>query len=118
VKVRKRFIPGDQLAREPRLAAGSEPGEESAAAEPERTSEAASTTGSSSEKGALSINSRPWSQVTIDGKLIGNTPQMSIPLVAGRHKVKLANPELGIVRGFNVDIEPGQTTTKTIEFGE
>lgn len=85
-------------------------------AEPEAP--VASTTGTGAEKGALSVNSRPWSQVTIDGKLIGNTPQLSVPLVAGRHKVKLSNPELGIVRGFTVDIVAGETTTKTIEFGE
>jgi eukaryotic-like serine/threonine-protein kinase len=72
----------------------------------------------SAEQGALSINSRPWSQVTIDGKLIGNTPQIGVQLSAGRHKVKLVNPELDMTRGFSVDIEAGKTTTKTVEFGE
>jgi hypothetical protein len=72
----------------------------------------------SAEQGALSINSRPWSQVTIDGKLIGNTPQIGVQLSAGRHKVKLVNPELDMTRGFSIDIEAGKTTTKTVEFGE
>jgi eukaryotic-like serine/threonine-protein kinase len=70
------------------------------------------------EHGTLSINSRPWSQVTIDGKLVGNTPQIGVQLSAGRHKVKLVNPELEMTRGFSVDIEAGKTTTKTVEFGE
>jgi eukaryotic-like serine/threonine-protein kinase len=79
--------------------------------------EPAATSGGA-EQGALSINSRPWSQVTIDGKLVGNTPQIGVQLSAGRHKVKLVNPELDMTRGFSVDIEAGKTTTKTVEFGE
>jgi eukaryotic-like serine/threonine-protein kinase len=102
---------GEPLADE--LSASDDPAdpESLGAAEP-------AAVGASAEQGALSINSRPWSQVTIDGKLVGNTPQIGVQLSVGRHKVKLVNPELDMTRGFSVDIEAGKTTTKTVEFGE
>jgi hypothetical protein len=100
-------------------AKGDEVGEKEEPSAAEAQAPAASAPAASSgENGALSLNSRPWSQVTIDGKSVGNTPQLNIPLAPGRHKVKLANPELGIVKGFSVEIEAGKTTTRTIEFGE
>lgn len=141
--VRKRFIsgaeaealaerralgtPADEAASESEPKSGEDeaPPEPGGAPVPVRANATASATPTpaaaaptGAENGALSINSRPWSQVTIDGKVIGNTPQLSIPLAAGRHKVKLSNPELGIVKGFSVDITAGETATKTVEFGE
>jgi len=64
--------------------------------------------------GTLRINSRPWSQVTIDGKSYGNTPQMNISLNAGSHKVTLVNPEFGIRKTITVQIKPGQTETQIV----
>ncbi|MFM2417783.1 MAG: hypothetical protein RL385_2506 [Pseudomonadota bacterium] len=64
--------------------------------------------------GTLRINSRPWSQVTIDGKSYGNTPQMNISLSAGAHKVTLVNPEFGIRKTISVQIKAGQTETQIV----
>lgn len=62
--------------------------------------------------GTLRINSRPWSQVFIDGRLIGNTPQMSVPIAAGRHTVRLENPELGMSKTVIVHVTAGEIVTR------
>jgi serine/threonine-protein kinase len=69
----------------------------------------------SGNMGTLRINSRPWAQVIIDGRPIGNTPQLNIPLSPGSHKVKLVNPQLGMTKNITVDIKAGKPTTKIVE---
>ena len=64
--------------------------------------------------GTLRINTRPWSQVFVDGRLIGNTPQMNISLPAGSHRVTLVNPDFNIRRSISVQIQAGQTTTRVL----
>jgi hypothetical protein len=68
--------------------------------------------------GTLRINSLPWAEVFIDERSIGTTPQLAIPLAPGRHKVRLVNPDLAIVKGFTVDIQPGKTLTKLVQMVE
>ena len=64
--------------------------------------------------GTLRINSKPWSQVFIDGKLIGNTPQMNVSLPEGAHRVTLVNPEFSLKKSVTINIKPGQTETQII----
>ncbi len=64
--------------------------------------------------GRLRINSRPWSQVSVDGQNIGTTPQMNISLSSGRHRVTLVNPEFNIRKTITVNIRPGETTTRIV----
>jgi len=45
--------------------------------------------------GLLSINTYPYSQVWVDGKLKGQTPMRGLELPVGLHKVKLVFPTLG-----------------------
>ena len=40
--------------------------------------------------GYLSINSRPWAEVSVDGRVVGNTPQIKIRVTPGRHHLVLA----------------------------
>jgi len=65
--------------------------------------------------GALRVNSRPWSQVYVDGRLVGNTPLLNLPLRAGKHKVKLVNPDMGMSKQLTVQIDKGKATTKVVE---
>ncbi|MCB9621115.1 MAG: PEGA domain-containing protein [Sandaracinus sp.] len=65
--------------------------------------------------GALRINSRPWSQVFVDGRLIGNTPQMNIALSAGRHQVTLVNPDFNVRHTISVNISAGETVTRIVD---
>ena len=45
--------------------------------------------------GYLNINSIPVSKVVLDGKVIGNTPKVSVKLTPGVHQVILIHPDLG-----------------------
>ncbi|MET0387345.1 MAG: protein kinase [Polyangiales bacterium] len=72
------------------------------------------STSSAGGMGTLRINTRPWSQVTIDGTVIGNTPLMNIPLPAGKHTVVLSNREFGVSKSVIVTIAPGETVTRVL----
>ena len=61
--------------------------------------------------GTLRVSARPWAIVTIDGKLIGNTPQMNLTLPEGSHRVELSNPEFKIDKVMTVKIEAGKIET-------
>jgi hypothetical protein len=65
--------------------------------------------------GVLRLNSRPWSQVTIDGRLIGNTPQMNLALPAGNHSVVLVNPQFKLRKTIKVRIAAGKTITRVVD---
>jgi serine/threonine protein kinase len=65
--------------------------------------------------GVLRINSRPWAELTIDGRRMGNTPQMNLALAAGTHSVHLSNPQLGVQKTIKVRISPGQTLTQIVD---
>jgi hypothetical protein len=60
----------------------------------------------------LRINSRPWSQVFIDGNWIGNTPQLGLQLPAGTHSVRLVNSEFGMSKSFTVKLGAGEQVTR------
>jgi serine/threonine-protein kinase len=62
--------------------------------------------------GTLQINSRPWSEISVDGRPVGNTPQRALQLSAGRHKIKLTNPDLGLSKTIRIKIKAGETVTK------
>jgi serine/threonine-protein kinase len=68
--------------------------------------------------GTLRVNSRPWSQVFVDGKLVGNTPQMAISLSPGSHKLKLVSPDLGLTKQMTVQVDKGKVTTKVVNLIE
>ena len=62
----------------------------------------------------LRINSRPWSKVFVDGRPMGNTPQMSLLLPTGKHRVKLVNPDFGLSKTIVVEIKRGEAVTKIV----
>jgi eukaryotic-like serine/threonine-protein kinase len=65
-------------------------------------------------QGTLRINARPWAQVVIDGRPVGNTPQTNIALPAGNHRVQLVNPEFNLKKNLTVTIKAGQVETQII----
>jgi serine/threonine-protein kinase len=65
--------------------------------------------------GRLRINSRPWSRVFVDGRLVGNTPQAAIEVSPGRHQVELISEEFELRRTLVVDVRAGQTVTRSVE---
>ena len=64
--------------------------------------------------GTLRVQTRPASQVFVDGRLIGYTPQLHIELSAGRHSITLVNSDFNIRETRTVEIEAGQTTTQSL----
>jgi serine/threonine-protein kinase len=79
------------------------------------TSTSDDSTAAASDSGAhgtLRINSRPWSQVYVDGKLIGNTPQMSIDVKAGAHNVRLVNSEFSMSKVIELNVAPGEVVSR------
>jgi serine/threonine-protein kinase len=64
--------------------------------------------------GFLTLDTTPWSSVSIKGKTIGQTPLIHIKLPTGIHTLVLSNPDLGIETSFSVKIVEGETTTKRV----
>jgi hypothetical protein len=73
---------------------------------------AAAERGATSGIGILRLNSRPWSQVFVDGKSVGNTPQMGLRLRAGKHQIELVNPQLGMSKKFQVTVAADEIVTR------
>jgi serine/threonine-protein kinase len=67
------------------------------------------------EPAYVSVNSDPWSYVIIDGTRIKTTPLRSHPIEPGRHQVVLQNPEAGLERRFEVDVDPGETKRLSVD---
>lgn len=59
------------------------------------------------EPGSLSINAIPWGSVYIDGRPMGNTPQLDLPVPPGQHKLRV---ERQGYRAYErvIDVAPGQ----------
>lgn len=77
-----------------------------------------SRTGSADKTGTLRLNTRPWSEVIVDGRVVGNTPQPNLQLSAGRHKLQLVNQPLGLSKTLTVTVKTGETVTKVINLAE
>src|SRR5581483_5591462 len=59
------------------------------------------------KKGSLSINAIPWANIFVDGRAVGPTPRLHLPLDAGRHHLKLVTKR-GDTRTRTVDVAPGK----------
>lgn len=60
----------------------------------------------------LRINSRPWAQVYVDGRLVGNTPQLALQLPPGEHNVRLVNGVFAMGKVLNVKLRAGERVTR------
>lgn len=96
---------------EPKLRRASQ--SEPVAARPEPAAKSSGGAG-----GMLRLNSRPWSQVYVDGRLVGNTPQMALPLSNGNHSIRLVNTQMGLTKTFSVAVKTGQMVTKVVNLVE
>ena len=57
--------------------------------------------------GALTVNSRPWSNITLDGKPVGTTFKGEVP--AGRHALVLTTQD-GRTKSASVTVREGAPT--------
>ena len=62
--------------------------------------------------GYLSINSTPWSALSVDGRVIGNTPQLNIRVPPGRHELVLTRKGFE-TRRTSVTVGSGNTVRIT-----
>ncbi len=69
----------------------------------------AASTASAAGEGTLNMNSIPSSSVVLDGKPIGNTPQIGITVSAGTHTVVFVNAEQGFKKQVSVTVAAGET---------
>lgn len=59
-------------------------------------------------RGRLVVNSQPWSKVFVDGRERGNTPQPSLTVSAGSHRIELRTQD-GRTHRRTVEVENGGT---------
>lgn len=60
----------------------------------------------------LSINSSPWAELSVDGHFMGNTPQIRIRVMPGRHHLLLAREGFRTHSAW-VDVPAGRTVRLT-----
>jgi hypothetical protein len=63
------------------------------------------------------VATSPWCNVSVDGVDKGPTP-VRLQLPAGPHTVVLSNPEFHIQRTLPVELKPGETLRKKLDFAE
>jgi PEGA domain len=66
--------------------------------------------------GQLTLDTYPWTRVSIDGRSVGNTPIIGLSLPAGKHTVTMENTEEHISRSVELTIEVGRPTDKRFSF--
>jgi hypothetical protein len=74
--------------------------------QPEKTPPQSPTKGA----GYLSVNTRPWTKVYVDGRFIRNTPLMRHELPSGAHRLTLINEDFNIRETVPVQIKAGENT--------
>jgi len=62
--------------------------------------------------GYLSVNSRPWAELSVDGQVVGNTPQVRVRVIPGRHQLLVARPGFQAYSAW-VDVPAGATVRLT-----
>jgi hypothetical protein len=113
----RRTVTSPRPAAAPRAEAPeADPEPVASAPEPEPEPEPAAPSGGGS--GTLRVQTRPWSKVFVDGKLVGNTPLMGVEISAGRHTLTFVNDDFGIRKTVKVDVSPGQIVTQVLTLDE
>jgi eukaryotic-like serine/threonine-protein kinase len=65
-------------------------------------------------KGKLSLSTDPWTHVSLNGKLLGDTPLIELPLPVGRHRLQLINEQAKVDLAIEVEVKAGQVTKKVL----
>jgi serine/threonine-protein kinase len=64
--------------------------------------------------GFLTIDTTPWSFVSMGGKPLGQTPLVGVKLPVGVHVLSLKSPDTGRETSYTVNIEPGKTVARRV----
>lgn len=65
--------------------------------------------------GFLTINAKPYADIYIGGKRIGQTPLARHPLPSGCARLRAVSPETGRERTFQIEIRPGATAIYDVD---
>lgn len=90
--------------------------EKAEAGESRKESAAAPSESNTGEKGFLTIDTYPWTKVSVNGRQIGTTPLVRSALPAGTYTVVLENPDEKISERVTVTIKSGETVSKRLAF--
>jgi hypothetical protein len=64
---------------------------------------------------SVTLGSKPWSQIWIDGKDTGKvTPLVDYKVPCGKHKVTFKNPEIPVEKSENITVKAGEKFKKVI----
>jgi eukaryotic-like serine/threonine-protein kinase len=66
------------------------------------------------ETGVLTLDTTPWSIVSVGGRVLGQTPLVGVALPVGTHTLMLSNPEQGLKTAYQVTITAGHVTSRRI----
>lgn len=66
--------------------------------------------------GYLTIDTYPWTRVTAQGRVLGDTPLVRVPLPAGTHVLTLENPNEKVHQTTVVVIKAGETVSRRLAF--
>ncbi|HEX2550238.1 MAG TPA: hypothetical protein VHK64_01480 [Nocardioidaceae bacterium] len=62
----------------------------------------------------LSLGSRPWSEVWVDGKRIGITPLLAVPVTCGKHDLLFLSRDANVEHRESVVVRNGQLLKRTV----
>lgn len=66
--------------------------------------------------GYLTLDTYPWTRVSLGGKSLGTTPLVKVELPAGTHTLKVENPSEGVHQTLTVTIQSGKTVSKRMAY--
>jgi serine/threonine-protein kinase len=108
----RRTTPAAPVAVAPRWRAAAAPNPVSAPA----AAPAATAPPSEDNEGFLTLDTYPWTNVSDNGHVIGNTPLVHVPLTVGTHVLTLENAADGVKQTTTVVIRRGETASKRLAF--
>jgi serine/threonine-protein kinase len=68
------------------------------------------------EQGYLTLDTYPWTRVSLNGRVLGNTPLVHVALPAGTHVLTLENAQDNVKQTTTVVIKPNETVSKRLAF--
>ncbi len=69
---------------------------------------------SDAARGYLSLDTYPWTHVSLGGRVLGQTPLVRVALPPGEHTLVLDNPDQNLRHTVVVTIVSGETTTRRL----
>jgi serine/threonine-protein kinase len=70
----------------------------------------------SADPGRLTLDTVPWSDIYLDGRKLGTTPLFNVELPAGHQILRARNEKAGVDRALEIDIQPGRTTARRVQW--